>query len=235
MYKRRRYSRGRRRRTYYFPRGYARIGGAYGRFSMNSEKKYKDFAGSTEVSDDTWTLISNGNVSLVNVDAGTGPDQRIGEKIYVHSLHAHIVFEMDKTSTTLQVNGNALVRLLLVQDMQANGSQAPATQPMQTTGFTCFRDLNETSRFKILLDKVYTLPANSVNESGTGAYSYKTHKNVWINKVFKKPIVVNYSGTTGGISEVRSNNLFWIAQSEHDGTAGNYLYMISTTRIRFTD
>jgi len=53
-------------------------------------------------------------------------------------------------------------------------------------------------------------------------------------EMYKKcNIPIEYSGTTGAITEIRSNNIFLLASS--DGQADDLVTMVGNCRVRFSD
>lgn len=224
MYKRRRYQR--KKRRFYIPRGYGRVGGAYDRYQLAREKKYHEDSGTTVFTSPSWTIWDE---SLINVPAGTGPTQRIGERIYVHSLHFKGWYRTFFQSG--DVHSSNVVRVQVVQDMQANGVQAGAGEHMEGgVDVNSFRDLNKVGRFKVLKDFCFTQKYSADFQTNSTDVATK----VAFNLKFRRPIVINFNGTTGGIAEVMSNNIYIVAC--HSSTAWTVdPAMVGQSRIRFTD
>lgn len=181
-----------------------------------------------------WTAIQHAGAaaSLVLIPAGTGPKERIGERVYIHSIHARMNFypEMNNTSSNSAIALS--VRLMLILDKQANGVQASATEALEYNNHYSYRNLNNVSRFNVLFDQTFVIKTDNVSSYTSGIKSFK-----W-NKYLKEPIVVNFGGSTGGISEVTSTNLFWTMSTRqppaHTGT-WNGASVEGYTRLRFSD
>lgn len=226
MYRQRRKYGRRRRRKIYYPRGYARLTGAYGMYTLNREKKFYDgnITGTPGV---TWTNLYN---SINLVQPGTGPDDRIGDKVWIHSVHMKLDITFDWLSTATQLQAGA-VRLFLAIDKQCNGANPTASEVMQTGGQNIlqFRDVNKIKRYTILFDKTFV--SNPISDDST----LNVRKQIYwkFNKKFKKPILIDFDGVSGGISEVVSNNLF--VGMVTSGATGVGVGITAQTRIRFTD
>jgi len=116
----------------------------------------------------------------------------------------------------------------IVQDTQANGTLAGGTEIWQATGNagTALRNLSNHNRFKVLYKEKVPL----VSEAGeTPNFSSVTE---CTEGFLKCNIPVEFDGPTGGIAEIRSNNILLCA-----GTVltDDYVTMNGQTRIRFTD
>ncbi len=221
-YQRRRYSKKSARQA--FRKGYDRTGGYYGRFTgVNGELKFKD----TVVSDTpitAATVIQN----LTVIAEGNGESQRVGRKVTIKNIHIKGVMTLipasDAANTSEKVFG------YLVQDMQTNGAAFVALDLFDTDIIASFRNLANSGRFKILAKKTFMFKAGGAAPSGAAFIFSSDQKNVNINK--KCNIVMEYdnSATTGVITSVRSNNLYWVTQSTN-GVVNSVL----TARIRYSD
>lgn len=175
-----------------------------------------------------WPLCTNLNSATGGngIATGTSKTTRIGNRIFLKSLHLKALLRLDNQVTA--VPSSDLVRIIVGIDMQANGAMTAATDVLvSATASLSHRNLDQTQRFKILMDKYYTLNVASQNAATSNATSYR-----FVQKFFsfKEPIQVAYNGTTGDIGEVRSNNLFIIICDDL-GFCSNKLQ----TRIRYSD
>jgi len=118
--------------------------------------------------------------------------------------------------------------LYLVLDKQANGAAAAFTDVMSTTLLaTSFHNLANSQRFVVLKKMKFRHVANS------GATTALNNTNVPFEMYKKCNIPIEYSGTTGAITEIRSNNIFLLASS--DGQADDLVTMVGNCRVRFSD
>ncbi len=221
-YQRRRYSKKSAKQA--FRKGYDRTGGYYGRYTGQSgELKFLD----TVVTDTPITaamVIQN----LTVIAEGNGESQRVGRKVTIKSVHIKGVMTLipatDAANTSDKVFG------MLVQDMQTNGAAFTALDLIDTNVIASFRNLANSGRFKILMKKTYMFKSGGAAPSGAAFVFSSDQRNVNINK--KCNIVMEYdnSATTGVITSVRSNNLYWVTQSTN-GVVNSVL----TARIRYSD
>ncbi len=212
------------RKKRYFQPGYDRTGGYYGRYSgRQPEAKFFN----TVVSDavvTTTMVISN----LTVVPEGNGESERVGRKINIKSIHVR--GSLTLPSTTTMADTSDVVICMLVQDTQTNGAAFAATDLLDTDGFTSFRNLANSTRFRILYKKIYALKIYGAAPSGAALVSGEDVRAININKRVNIPMEYDNSASTGAIGTVRSNNVYWVTQSSA-GISGTAL----TARIRYTD
>jgi hypothetical protein len=185
--------------------GFTRTTQAYSRSLANliassGETKFFD----TLINETSITATGSIVPSLNLVAQGTADNQRIGRELKIKGLYIRGQFEQN-TSTT--VTSAIKMRLIIYLDKQANGAAATMGDILDTTVITtpvnAFRNLDNAKRFKILKDKRVQL--NFYGHDGTNAFEHAVNFNyAWTPK---KPLSVEFSSTTGGITEIRSNNI----------------------------
>lgn len=206
--------------------GYTRTVGRYRRSLPNSlEKKYFDvFANNTAISTTGFILDS-----LNKVPQGTTDVTRIGNKINITNINFRIAFSLDDAGTGTLVNGHC--RTIIYIDKQANGAAAAADDILITTGtpgqtaLWKYRNMDQTDRFVILKDKIYSCDVISANVLHTAQGSSR-----WFKFSKKCDIPIHFSSTTGAITEIRSNNIGMLFVS--DISTMNYTLQ---TRVKFID
>ena len=137
------------------------------------------------------------------------------------------IIRLAQTSTASEAAD--IVRIIVYQDKQTNGTAATVTGILETADYRSFNNLANRQRFKVIKDM--TLPINQGGGSTSGSINYGEH--IVPFSFFKKcrtPIEFDNSATTGAITTQRSNN-FGVLIISRDGTA-TYEY---TTRIRYED
>jgi hypothetical protein len=229
--------------------GFVRTGGFYGRFQpAGAELKYLD----TEINLGTVgdSIIYSGNLpntgQLCNVSQGTGPNQRIGRKITIKSISGQIGMQRLVDSKGLVpeqpqdgkwTSGQAFVWLVL--DKQCNGTPA-AVADIFTFGYTyqSIRNLQYSDRFQILAKWSWDMTAiyaYGQADAGNNFYINDITRTVDIYK--KCNIPIEYSGSTGGLTEIRSNNIFlcWGTQGYVNNEQGDNTAFIGSIRIRYSD
>nr|APC94133.1 putative viral capsid protein [uncultured marine virus] len=114
-------------------------------------------------------------------------------------------------------------------DKQCNGATAAVTDLFESNDWQSFRNLANTGRFSILLDKMVTL--NYMNLASDGD-TFVSATNINKDYTFFKKcnIPIEYSGTDGAIGEIRSNNI-GVCIFSNNGVAG----FGSKIRLRFSD
>ncbi len=214
----------RRRHIPYAP-GYARISGAYGRYTGAHavEKKYHDVVTSDAVVTSTWAVTP----TLIQIPQGTTEITRDGRKCSIASIQCH--FQCLLPGTVLVANTADTLRIVCYQDRQCNGATATAAQLFKTDEFLTFMNLNNSRRFKILWTKTIDLCCEAgsgdsdrtTSEYGAVVISFKVYKKVHIP--------IEYDSTAGAITEIRSNNISMAAC-----TSGGFAGYSSNWRFRFT-
>lgn len=212
-------------------RGYLRTAGFYKQFT-GSERKYFD----TNIIDAS--ISSSGEVltSLNLVPQGTTPVTRIGQKITIKSIHMHFLFTRNggDDQTAAEATDCAKIRVLVYIDKQANGAAPAVTDILDTAtgGFQAFNNLANRQRFLILKDKNLTLGVRACAAGSTSGFFVPDSVQTW-NWHKKCSIPVEFSSTTGAITEIRSMNIgmLFISSDSTNVTPT----AIGVTRVRFTD
>ena len=167
-----------------------------------------DRGGGSKWNNDTYTQ------SIVNIPQGYIDGERVGTQVIVKEIDIRATMGYD--STYNQDYGSQLFRVIVWQDKQCNGAaptapdimrQVPSapTQPDVSSAF----NIHNENRFCILADKTYTFncKASLVQTAfGPNPALAGVSKNMHI-KICDLDIPINYSGTTGALSEIRSNNI----------------------------
>ncbi len=180
--------------------GYTRTSGNYGRFRAGgTEKKWFD-------SDfDEAVVATTAEISLSKnlIAQGTGESNRIGRKCTVKAINLR--YEITLPATTVATTGD-IVRVILVLDKQANGVMFTGSTVLQTnTEYMSYRGLDNSNRVVVLMDRYHVINHKSAAGDATGVDTntetafYKFHKKV--------NIPLEFSDTTGAITEIRSNNI----------------------------
>lgn len=205
-------------------RGFAQTSGVYGRFQPSGvESKFFDL-------NLTHNNINSGTAgfgweSLNQIPQGDGPSARIGRSVTVTSVQFMYHLDIDKNET------NAIyLRCMLVLDKQCNGTAATPTMLMNANHILSYRNLDNADRFVVLYDKTQRASPSTV--SGAGVH-YQGANLKFVYKKCNIPITFDQSATTGGISTIRSNNLFIIMWLNGHQTNDNDVKM--TCRVRYRE
>lgn len=204
--------------------GYQRTVGYYGRFAPSGgERKFFDTTRATQTVAATGTIM---NLSLNLIPQGTTESTRIGRKCVIRALNLRGNYNLP--GATAAANTSDILRIIVYVDKQANGATAAVTDILETASYNSFRNLAESGRFKLLYDKSHAL--NTMGGAGNGTTdSFGEIARPWsFNKRCMIPI--EFSSTTGAITEIRSNNIGVLAISK--GAVAQLDYI---ARVRYSD
>lgn len=206
-------------------RGYARIGGNYGRYTRGGEMKFKDTT--ISISGNTSGALGT---SFNLVAQGDTEQERNGRKITVKKVHFRGQVDFNATSTITQDSA----RIIFYLDKQANGAVATVAGILQgTPNALSFNNLSNSSRFVILKD--YYIPFDTPNFAfvpSTDAFVGGTNTvKISFNKKCNIPIEFDASATTGAITTIRSNNIGCMMITDEASTC----VLVGVARIRFSD
>ncbi len=168
--------------------------------------------------------------NLTIVPQGTSESTRIGRKMTVRKILWKYSITLAASAANTSTSDN--VKVMLVQDTQTNGAVFGATDLIDTDVWDSFRNLANSSRFRVL----YAEDINMVSKSGSGRGTTDTLafgediQTLTGSKDCEIPIEYDNSVTTGAIGSVRTNNLYWVTQS-----TSAFCSSIGTARIRFSD
>lgn len=205
-----------------FVPGYQRTGGFYGRFAgPGAELKFFDTA-LDFMFDTSLEVPATGQLNLI--PQGVTESTRVGRKCVLKSIlmKGNMVFVPAAAATAA-----GIARLWLVLDKQANGAAAAATDVFTSIDTAvCLRNLSNSERFVILKKWMWTFNSPA---GVTTAYN-----NVRRLFSFYKPcnIPLEFSSTTGAITELKTNNVFLMAGSDN---VDDLVTFHGNCRVRFSD
>ncbi len=119
---------------------------------------------------------------------------------------------------------------MVVQDTQTNGAAFLAADLIDVDTFKSFRNLSNSQRFKVLYKRVYNLKVSGAAPSGAALVFGEDVRDINVNISCNVPIEYDNSATSGVITSVRTNNLYWVTQSSTSSTA-----IVANARLRYTD
>lgn len=190
------------------------------------ELKYFDTTNSFAF-DSTGEVPATGQLNII--PQGVNEQERIGRKIHVKSIHCHFQIAPNVATWNGSASGT-FIRLMLVQDKQANGAAATYSGVggvLQSDTVGSFRNLTNSNRFVVLKDWYFALNATA----GVTSSFNSTSKVLEFNSKCDIPIEYDNVATTGALTTIRSNNLFLLARSTED----DIISCSGVTRIRFMD
>ncbi len=210
-------------------RGYLRVGGFYkfaagrGRRANGGEHKFFDTAVGPLTSAATGAIFLD---SICKIPQGVTENTRIGRKCTLKTISMRGTVKLP--SQTSKNTTQDRIRYIIYLDKQANGAIGTVLGLLESTTVDAFRNLAETGRYTVLADK--TIAINTLCGGGDGTtedYGIVT-RNFWFNK--KCNIPLEFSGVTGALTELRSNNIGIMFISEEAR-----IIMEVNMRVRYSD
>lgn len=203
----------------------SRYTGRYGRFSgPGGELKFFDTQVNFPV-DNTPEVPSTGQ--LVLIPQGVTESTRVGARCCIKSIQFNGIATLIPSTSAISA---VAASVMLVQDTQCNGAAATATQVYDAPNslVQSVRNLENSARFKVLKrwDMTFNPSAgvSAAYNDSVRRFDYYTRCN----------IPLEFSSTTGAITELKSNNLFLIAGSQGNGS-DDTVTIAATCRVRYED
>ncbi len=184
-----------------------------------SELKFSD----TETNDDafagSWATMQDATMLCVSAVAqGDGESNRDGRMYTIESLHLKGQIKLPVSESAAAPPSPFLARVVVVWDKRTNGVALTPTDVMdagQTDDLLSFRNLQQTTRFRVLWDKTFVVRPPVMNEGAINLFArggvtipFKKSFN------FKTPIVVHCSGTTAVVGSIVDNSISVIGIAE---------------------
>jgi len=211
-------------------RGFLRTGGYYGRFKgraarSGGELKFLDTALAASAVAQAGTVAPNINV----IPQDSTESGRIGRKVTIKSIWFKGMIQKDGAAATANTSDN--VRIIVVQDKQANGAAFAVTDYLETANFLSHKNLANSNRFVCLSDQTFALSCPSGSYTGAAA-SFGEQRKTW-NKYIKCNIPIEFDAAfaDGRLATQRSNSVAVIYISE-SATISTIQYNV---RIRYSD
>ncbi len=168
--------------------------------------------------------------ALLTIPEGNREEQRIGRKLVIKKILWRYNILLPTTATAAETSD--IVRVMLIQDKQANGAQPAVLDILETADYQSFRQLANSQRFIILHDKTHVLNCGAGSGRGsTDTLSYgETERQGTFYKDCNIPIEYDNSASSGVITSIRSNNITCLLISR-----GGHTAFTSKIRFRFSD
>ena len=210
--------------------GYQRTSGYYGRYSgKDPEMKFHDVDIDDAVVSAAGTIQNSG--SVLGIAQGNGESDRVGRKIIIRKIQWHYSLELFEVTNSANRPASEIVRIILYEDTQCNGAAAAVTDILESDNYQSWRNLANSSRFKIHLDKEITINRESITENSDNTFS--APKSYRTGKFFKNcyiPIEYDNSATDGSLATIKSKNLCVLLLSKEGVSAFD-----SKMRLRYSD
>ena len=204
-------------------RGYQRTSGAIGKYEpVGFETKWVDTYVNADNVNTTGTRVD----SINEVAIGNSQNERIGNKILITSIEVRGVYGLNPAAVaeTSQAITCDSMRMIMYLDEQCNGAVAAVPDILrQDDGvdpgdwINKFYNKDNNDRFTFICDKLFTAQeAPYINVPGTSQNKHgRSQDHFWF--VYDVAIPVYFSGSTGGLTEIRSNNVGIMLFSDQGG------------------
>jgi len=190
----------------------------------NAELKFFDTATSF-TTDITGEVPATGQLCLI--PQGVTESTRIGRKAVIKSIQMKGSMLYNPGAASTDTVG-AVGHVYVVLDKQANGAAAAVTDVLTSASMgSAFINLANSERFIIL--KKFIVSFNP-GAGASGSASSVKRPYSWYSKY---NIPLEFSSTTGAITEIRSNNVFLLAGI--DGAQDDSITVTGAVRIRYSD
>lgn len=166
---------------------------------------------------------------------GDGESNRDGRQIALKSAQINGLISVPVQANQTATDVAPVVSIFLVLDTQTNGAQLNSedvfTNPagVANTAWAPFRNLQYAKRFRVLSHKVVRIPMPQITYDGTNIEQGGVQV-PFTMYVPLKNLVVNFTGTTAGVSNVTDNSLHVIAYASNISLAPTINY---NARVRF--
>ncbi len=206
-----------------FRRGYDRTSGYYGRFARTGgEMKFKDVGLDKTV---TAGLVAS---HLTVLPQGNTKSERIGRKITIKKVHGMGAITLPPA--TAGTDTSDVVRMMLIQDTQTNGAAFTSADLLEADTFDSYRNLANSSRFRVLWTRTYALRSYGAGPSGAAIVWSEDVVKFKFSKSVNIAIEYDNSATTGALTTIRSNSI-WMVYLSQEGLCSAE----GTYRYRYTD
>lgn len=211
--------------------GITREAGYFGRYAGSGARDDTPELKFFDVDADNTTITAGGEISgsLNLIAQGATESNRIGRKCVLRSIAMRGAIVLTGVADGAALRGGDIVRVLVYLDRQCNGAVATVTDILETASFRSFNNLANKSRFRTLMD--LTTQINIKAASGTAASNDLPEVTKHIQWFKKVNLPLEFSGATGAITEIRSNNIGVLSISR----AGDTTDLLLRFRMRFSD
>lgn len=188
---------------------------------IQQERKFHDLAPVDAIVANSGTVQNSFNL----IAQGTTENERIGRKAIIRSISMRLWLSMPQEQDDADITGGDTIRYILFVDHQCNGANAVTLDLLETATIESYRNLANKDRFTILCDNFVTMNRQVAHTDGTNTASTPPYF-VFRKHYWKTDIPIEFDGTTGAITEIRSNNIS-ICYISNTGVAG-----VSTAKVR---
>lgn len=208
---------------------------------LGIELKFEDYEVSGEdCGFNVWASLNPTPQKCLNgVTQGHAEDERIGKSYLIKSLQIKYIVLIPGTITSATHDGEIFVRLAIVLDSQTNGAQMDPEDPWEPTDsnpLLAWRDLESTTRFRVLMDKKFIFQAKTVSIGTTGGFSSPKQSTNILQKfiTFNPPLKIVCQDPGATVSSIIDNSIHIMGITNADGDVRK-AQVSYVARIRYVD
>ncbi len=205
------------------------------RYISDKENKFVNYSKALTVIGVNWVTRNPATTDCISAVAqGDTDSSRDGRVYYINSAHIRGQVTQPIQEAQGAPVGDSVVRILMVLDTQTNKTEMTATDCMDNSGtgdWMGFRNLSNTSRFKVLKDMTIRLETslNAQNEGAVNAFTTSGLVQPFvINYKFKTPLKVICPLTTAIVGAISDNSIHIVCCSSNASNTIEY-----QSRVRF--
>ncbi len=196
----------------------------YGRYRWGMKAETKFFDVTTTYA----AVASTGEItdSVCKIPQGVTEKTRVGRKCTIVSIDWRNTVDL---AATTDLTDATLLRIIVYVDKQCNGATAVTLDILETDAINSHYNLSNKNRFRFLTDKTINLNFTAAGGNGTANDAVKHIRQMRFRKRCSIPI--EFSSTTGAITEIKSNNIGLLLIASENNTCGAN----GILRLRFRD
>lgn len=184
-----------------------------------------------------YQVNTTGSITLLAVPTlGSDYTNRVGRKIRITSAYIKGYVYTEASTQSAAVNSTSqAARMMLVCDLQPNGSAPAITDILTTADPSSHLNLNNRDRFLILKDKNFVFDPLYLSTTATQSYATASNQIKFL-KVYKKlNMETIFNATNGGsIADITSGALYMVWIGSRAAGAADVNAVIAT-RVRYYD
>lgn len=172
---------------------------------------------------------------LNGLNTGSGKSERDGRQVIFRGIHVRGTIEWVQQASAASPASSNPVRIIIFKDMFTNGVQTTSAEFMEDTvpDFETFRNLNNSTRYRVLMDKVFHPTTSRGLDDMTGVWAFNgafaTFE--YNNRNLNMPCTYRAEGGNEQVSDIADNSLHIIAWTKgNDAGPVNLSYKC---RLRF--
>jgi len=160
-------------------------------------------------------------LNLFSPVQGAGVNQRIGKRCKLIGIKIRGSIVVAKIANLTAAKTAALIRVIVYQDTQTNAAQAQGENVMTASttadsgiNMMTYQNLNNFGRFKVLMDKTFSLSDPNMTWDGTNIEMNGLSLKWKFNYKFKTPVTVQFNAASSGtVTSIVDNSFHVLANA----------------------